>query len=40
MNAVQILMVVGSCVQIPLGHTHVAAVLVIPLIPIDVPAMV
>lgn len=40
MSAVQILTVVGSCVQIQLGRTHVAAVQVIHLILMDAPAMV
>ena len=40
MSAVQILMVVGSCVQTPLAPTHVAAVLVTPSVLTDTPAMV
>ena len=40
MSAVQILTVVGSCVQTPLAHTHVAAVLVTPSVLTDIPAMV
>ena len=40
MNAMQMLMAVGSCVLIQLGRTHVAAVQVIHLVLTDAPAMV